>query len=181
MAFATTPRCKAVSAVFQTPSREHLQTLSCGAPDLLTADVNQSSQFSSPSSMCHLVTLVPQPTLYRQAGFAMTSSSPFKLDSDWMRHAVFLPVIVDILLATILVLSGFGTAALAHSVTANKTLSEQFQKAIEYLAESFASLRGQSTSGAQVVLQNHGPPHSTPRRHLHVPGRRVLLLLQQRV
>lgn len=175
-----TPRCKAVSAVFRTPSREHLQTISCGAPDLLKAGVNQSSQFSSSSSMCHLVMLVPQLTLYRQAGFAMTPFSPFKLDSDWICHAVFLPVIVDILLATILVVSGFGTAALAHSVTANKTLSEQFQKAIEYSAESFASLRGQSTSGAQVVLQNHRPPHSTLRRHLHVPGRRELLL-QQRV
>lgn len=110
IASAMTPRCKAVSAVFQTPSREHLQILSFGAPDLLKADVNQSSQFSSSSSMC-LVMLVPQLTLYRQAGFAMTSSSPFKLDSGWTCHAVFLPVTVGILLATVLVVSGFGTAA----------------------------------------------------------------------
>lgn len=170
-----TARCEAVSAVFQTWSQEHLQDIRCGAPDLLKADKNQSSQFSSSSPMWHLVKLVPQLTLYRQAEFAMTSSAT----SGWTCHAVFLPVIVGILLATVLVGSGFGTAALAHSVTANKTLSEQFQKVIANSLESFASLHGQSTSGAQIVMQNHRPPHSTLRRHLHIPGPRMLLLHQR--
>ena len=62
--------------------------------------------------------------------------------------------LIGISLASTLVATGLGTGALIHSVDCTRDLSERLQGAITASAESLASLQGQITSVAQVVLQN---------------------------
>ena len=96
---------------------------------------------------------MPSLTLYSE-GELSELVSQLSPSNNIQKQAVFLPLIIEVSLASSLVASGLGTGALTHSIQSTQTLSTQVQAAIEASAESLASLQRQITSVAQVAAQN---------------------------
>ena len=114
-----------------------------------TSSGAMTSLNTSPSLLCLPISLVPRLTIYSQAVVSFLPNLPQK-----QKWAVFLPLLIEVSLASTLVATGSGTGALIHSVDSSRDLPERLQVAIEASAESPASHQRQMTSVAQVAFQN---------------------------